>query len=101
MQKITRQGGSGTEPETGYVGTVFSGTEVGTGTVGATGTGTFCSTSIETEKSFSRDEPSEPKTGTARTVPFTNRNRTEPNRDHPDKGKLAIFFFIFSIFGLF
>ena len=30
------------------------------------------------------EEPPEPKTGTARTVPSPNRNRTEPNRGHPD-----------------
>ena len=31
------------------------------------------------------EEPPEPKTGTARTVPSPNRNRTEPNRGHPAK----------------
>ena len=30
----------------------------------------------------SQEKPSEPKTGTARTIPCTNRNRTKPN--HPD-----------------
>ena len=32
----------------------------------------------------SLEEPLEPKTGTARTVPSPNRNRTEPNRGHPE-----------------
>ena len=30
------------------------------------------------------EEPPEPKTGTAQTVPPPNRNRTEPNRGHPE-----------------
>ena len=35
------------------------------------------------QKSLSGEEPLEPKTGTAWTVPCGNRNRTEPNRGHP------------------
>ena len=87
------QGGPGTEPEseTGTVGTVFAGTERGTGTAGTvfrgteTGTGTVLSMKLywNTQKTTSLEEPPEPKTGTARTVPSPNRNRTEPNRGHP------------------
>ena len=37
----------------------------------------------ETQKNLFAEEPPEPKTGTGRTVPPPNRNRTEPNRGHP------------------
>ena len=84
------QGGSGTEPEpgTGTVRTAFPETESGTGTAAA-GT-VFREPKPEPEPSFPlkqywkqrktrfAEEPSEPKTGTARTVPPPNRNRTEP-----------------------
>ena len=87
------QGGSGTEPEpeTGTVGTVFPETESGTGTRRnrfpgtETGTGTVlsCQTVLKHRQTFLEEEPLEPKTGTARTVPFPNRNRTEPNQGLP------------------
>ena len=70
---LWKQGGPGTEPETGIVGTVFPGTERGTGRRNR-----FPGTTAP-----SLEEPREPKTGTARTVPSPNRNRTEPNRGHP------------------
>ena len=35
-------------------------------------------TVVNRKKKPSKEEPSEPKTGTPRTVPCTNRNRTEP-----------------------
>ena len=100
------QGGPGAEPEpeTGTVGTVFPGTERGTGTRNRRnrlnfpgterGTGTAGTVFQElkpepepffpvkqywnTQKPPSFEEPLEPKTGTARTVPSPNRNRTEP-----------------------
>ena len=40
-------------------------------------------------KTPSLEEPREPKTGTARTVPSPNRNRTEPNRGHPAIFRMA------------
>ena len=80
---------AGTEPPL-ETGTVSPETERGT-------VGTVCqelkpeaepSLSVKTvlnhkKKNLSRAELSEPKTGTARTVPSTNRNRTEPNRGPP------------------
>ena len=89
---IAIQGGAGTEPEleTGTVGTIIfrepkaepelsdSGTEAGTVQL--------CST-IQKHREFDRklfpEEPSEPKTGTVRTVLSMNHNRTQLNRDHP------------------
>ena len=70
---------------TGTVRTVFPGTERGTGTAGTV----FQEPKpepepfsllkcTETHKTPSFEEPPEPKTGTARTVPSPNRNRTEP-----------------------
>ena len=53
-------------------------TETGTGTV------LSCQTVLKHTKTPSLEEPPEPKTGTARTVLSPNRNRTEPNRGHPD-----------------
>ena len=44
----------------------------------------LCETVLKHTKNPSLEEPPEPKTGTARTVPSPNRNRTEPNRGHPD-----------------
>ena len=45
------------------------------------------SISVETvlrqKKALSKQEPSQAKTGTVRTVPSTNRNRTEPNWGQP------------------
>ena len=41
-------------------------------------------------ENLSPEEPSEPKTGTARTVPRTNRNRTEPNQGHPGSPESAL-----------
>ena len=41
----------------------------------------------ETQKTFFVEEPPEPKTGTARTVPPPNRNRTEPNRGLPAQSR--------------
>ena len=87
------QDGTGTEPEpeTGTVGTISPGTESRTGTVGTV----FQEPKPEAclllktaqkhrERPFLVDEePSEPKTGTARTAPCANRKRTEPSRDHP------------------
>ena len=92
---MIKQSGTGTEPEpeTGTVGTVFPETEIGTGTVGTV----FQEPKLEpepsfpvklywnTQKPFFTEEPPEPKTGTARTVPPPNRNRTEPNRGNPDQ----------------
>ena len=40
------------------------------------------------DKTFSRQQPSEPKTGTAGTVPCTNRNRAELKRGHPAYGTI-------------
>ena len=37
----------------------------------------------EARKTFVAEKPPEPQTGTARTVPPPNRNRTEPNRGLP------------------
>ena len=87
------QDGPGTEPEpeTETVGTVFPGTGGRTGTAGTV----FQEPKPEPEPSLSDkpllkhrettspQEPSEPKTRTAGTVPCTNRNRAEPNRGHP------------------
>ena len=56
----------------------FPGTETGTGTV------LSCETVLKHRQTFFADEPPEPKTGTARTVPSPNRNRTEPNRRLPE-----------------
>ena len=56
----------------------FSGTETGTGTV------PFCKTVLKQNKPFP-EEPSGPKTGTARTVPCKNRSRTEPNWGHRER----------------
>ena len=95
MHLDSKQDGPGTEPEpeTGTVGTVFVGTEKGTGTAGTV----FQEPQPEPEpclsvktllmyrETLSSEEPSEPKTGTARTVPCMNRYRTEPNRDHPEQ----------------
>ena len=39
----------------------------------------------ERQKTLFAEEPPEPKTGTARTVPAPNRNRTEPNRGLPEQ----------------
>ena len=89
---ISQQGGSGTEPEpeTGTDGTVFFRNRSRNRNVGTVfqepkpePEPCLSATPVLIEKSHSRDEPLEPRTGTARTVPFTNRNRTEPNRDHP------------------
>ena len=85
------QHGPGTEPEpeTGTAGTVFPGTERGTGTVGTVfqepkpEPSLGVKTALNQKQTLSREELSEPKTGTARTFPCTNRNRTEPNLDHP------------------
>ena len=41
-------------------------------------------TETQRKKKPSLEEPPEPKTGTAQTVPPPNRNRTEPNRGHPE-----------------
>ena len=91
MREWALQGGPGTEPEP-ETGTVFSGTERGTGTRRnrfpgtETGTGTVLSVKLyenTQKKKPSLEEPPEPKTGIARTVPSPNRNRTEPNRGHP------------------
>ena len=82
-----------TEPETGTVGTFFPRAKSGTGTAGTS----FqepkpepepclsVKTQLKYRETLSQEEPSEPQTGTARTVPCTNRNRTEPNRGHPAK----------------
>ena len=83
--------GTEPEPETGTVGTVFPGTERGTGTAGTVfqepkpepPEPSSLSLCAETHKNPSLEEPQEPKTGAARTVPSPNRNRTEPNRGHP------------------
>ena len=56
----------------------FPGTETGTGTV------LSCETVLKHRKTFFAEEPPEPKTGTARTVPPPNRNRTELNRGLPE-----------------
>ena len=50
-----------------------------------TGTGTVLSllNCNETHKTLFLEEPPEPKTGTARTVPSPNRNRTEPGATLP------------------
>ena len=55
----------------------------------------FLFNSIETQKNLFTEEPPEPKTGTARTVPPPNRNRTEPNRGFPGTFVLAQAFFFF------
>ena len=44
----------------------------------------LCEIVHNTEKPPSLQEPPEPKTGTTRTVPSPNRNRTEPKRGHPE-----------------
>ena len=44
----------------------------------------FLLSCTETQKTPFAEEPPEPKTGTAWTVPSPNRNRTEPNRGLPD-----------------
>ena len=80
------QDGSGTEPEpeTGTVGTSFPETKRGTGTVGTIfqepkapkpDPSLSVSWHWNRKKALSRKEASEPKTGTARTCPCTNRNR--------------------------
>ena len=43
----------------------------------------LCETVLKHARTASLEEPPEPKTGTALTVPSPNRNRTEPNRGHP------------------
>ena len=48
-----------------------------------TGTVLSCWTVLKHRKPLFAMEPPEPKTGTARTVPPPNRNRTEPNRGLP------------------
>ena len=48
----------------------------------------LCETVLKHTKTPSPEEPPEPKTGTARTVPSPNRNRTEPNRGHPAYSEL-------------
>ena len=92
LDYFSPQGGPGTkpEPETGTVGTVFAGTERGTGTTGTVFQNRnrnrnrpLCETVLKHTKTLSLKEPPEPKTGTARTVPSPNRNRTEPNRGQP------------------
>ena len=52
----------------------FPGTETGTGTV------LSFKNVLKHRKTLSREEPPEPKSGTDRTFPPPNRNRTEPNR---------------------
>ena len=73
----------------------FSGTERGTGTAGTVfirnqNWNREPGLSIQTllkcknlKKTLSTEEPSEPQTGTARTVPCTNSSTTQPNHDHP------------------
>ena len=79
------QGGPGTEPEpeTRTVGTVFPGTERGTGTARTVfepkpEPSSLLNCILKHTRTPSLEEPPEPKTGTARTVPSPNRNRTEP-----------------------
>ena len=94
-KKIRVQDDSGTEPEpgTGTVGTVFPETESGTGTAGTVFQEPKAEPSFSVKlylthrKAFFAEEPPEPKTGTARTVPPPSRNRTEPNRGLPDFSK--------------
>ena len=90
------QGCPGTEPEpeTGTVGTVFPGTERGTGTARTVfqepkpePEPSSLLNCIETHKNSPpwrnrRDRKPEPL---ELTVPSPNRNRTEPNRGHPEK----------------
>ena len=45
----------------------------------------LCQTEPKGRKALSPEEPLEPKTGTARTVPPPNRNRTEPSLQCPWK----------------
>ena len=61
----------------------FPETETGTGTV------LSCENLLKYTKTRFAEEPPEPKTGTARTVPLPNRNRTEPNRGLPDFGSFS------------
>ena len=87
-KRCARTAGPGTSPETGTIGTVFPETERSrnwnrrnrfSGTETRTRTVLFCwKTSLKHRKDISWEEPWEPKTGTARTVPCTNRKRTEP-----------------------
>ena len=66
---------------------IFAGTERGTGTAGTVFQEPKPCLSFLTElkqrKTFFAEEPPEPKTRTAQTVPPPNRNRTEPNRGLP------------------
>ena len=50
----------------------------------------FLSNCTETPKIPFKEEPPEPKTGAARTVPSPNRNRTEPNRGLPASGSTIL-----------
>ena len=89
--KLPQQDGPRTEPEpeNGTVGTIFPG--AGTGTAGTVfqepkpepGPCLFVNSLLRYRKTPSREELSEPKTGTARIVPCTNCNRTEPDCGHP------------------
>ena len=86
---LFQQYGSGTE--TGTVGTVFPETESGTGPPepfsrnrNRNRNRPFLLNCTEARKSLFAEEPPEPQTGTGRTVPTPNRNRTEPNRGNPD-----------------
>ena len=78
------------ELETGTIRTIFPGTKSGTaGTVFQEPKPElepcpFGKTLLKYWETLSTEEPSEPKTGTARTIPCTNSNRTKPNRGHPE-----------------
>ena len=49
----------------------------------------LCEIVLKHTKTPSLEEPPDPKTATARTIPSPNRNRTEPNRGHPENGWFA------------
>ena len=91
IPKIKRkQGGARTEPEpeTGTVGTVFpAGTA---GTVFQEPKPEPCPNCTERQRSPSSGETVRTKTGTARTVPQPNRNRTELNWGPPDKSRIGL-----------
>ena len=89
------QGGPGTEPEpeTGTVGTVFFSQEPNaepeppepfSRNRNRNRNHPLCYTVLKHTKTPSLEEPRGPKTGTARTVPSPNRNRTEPNQGRPE-----------------
>ena len=91
-------------PRTGTIGTVFfPETERGTGTVGTVfqkpkpeaEPRLSTTTLLEYREVLSPKKPSEPKTGTTRTVPCTNRNWTEPNCGHLEMRSVFVTLSIF------